>query len=425
MNNWLTRLRASAWGLMLFGLGIVEILVAAVIAIVACLSMTVVGALAIPPAIALVRGQANLSRRLAARWGAPIAVPYEPGGPGPTGPWRRIRELGSDRATWRDLLWLVTDPLVGACLAGVPGALILYGLFGVVVQPFVFQPIDRAGGSNWYTFIHVDSAASAAAAIPVGLVLIAAGLLMAPAVLRTHARWTRRLLAPSQAAQLRRRVGQLADSRAVATDSQAAELRRIERDLHDGAQARLVAMGMTLDDAEHLMGTDPQRARDLVVSAREASSTALAELRDLVRGIHPPVLADRGLTDAVRAVALDCPVAVAVTADLPGRPSPAIETAMYFAVTEAITNAVKHSRAKHIAVALSYNAGVLCASVRDDGRGGADPAAGTGLRGIQRRLSAFDGTMQVSSPAGGPTTIILEIRCALSSPRTSSSSETA
>jgi signal transduction histidine kinase len=220
-------------------------------------------------------------------------------------------------------------------------------------------------------------------------------------------------------------VRQLSESRTDATNAEAAELRRIERDLHDGAQARLVAVGMTLGAIERLLETDPAAARELLARTRETSRQALQELRDLVRGIHPPVLSERGLGDAVRALCLDIQLPVEVRVALPGRPDAPVESAAYFAVSEALTNAAKHSRASRATVDLAYRRGRLLVDVSDNGAGGADLDGGTGLRGIQRRLGTFDGTLAVTSPVGGPTTIAMEIPCVLSSPRTSTSSGTA
>jgi signal transduction histidine kinase len=233
------------------------------------------------------------------------------------------------------------------------------------------------------------------------------------------------LLRPTKAAVLAQRVERLTRTRADAIDAQAVEIRRIERDLHDGAQARLVAVGLTLGAIERLIETDPAAARQLVAQARDASATALAELRDLVRGILPPVLSERGLGDAVRALALDTGVPVRVHVDLPGRPPAPVESAVYFAVSELVANAVRHAGATAITVNLNHRDGILRATVHDDGHGGADPARGTGLRGVERRLGSFDGTLAVRSPRGGPTEVTLEVPCALSSPKTSTSSGTA
>ena len=173
---------------------------------------------------------------------------------------------------------------------------------------------------------------------------------------------------------------QLSRTRQETLESSAAELRRLERDLHDGTQGRLVAMGMTISTAQALMRTDPQAAEALLSEAKDASSKALGELRDLVRGIHPPVLADRGLADAVRALAADCVLPVRVSADIPARCDLAVESAAYFAVSELLTNVVKHAQASRIDVDMWATAGELRASVTDDGRGGADPGAGVRRR---------------------------------------------
>jgi signal transduction histidine kinase len=208
-------------------------------------------------------------------------------------------------------------------------------------------------------------------------------------------------------------------------DTQAAELRRIERDLHDGAQARLVALGMSLALAEERLSRDPDGARALLSEARTASSDALAELRDLVRGIHPPVLADRGLAGAVQALALAAPMPVTVLAEMEGRLPAPVESAAYFALAEALTNVVKHSAASHATVTVRRSGDLLELAVSDDGIGGADPSRGTGLHGIARRLSAFDGTLAVESPPGGPTELAMVLPCASFSPKTSPSSGTA
>jgi len=245
--------------------------------------------------------------------------------------------------------------------------------------------------------------------------MLALGLWLVPRTLIPHARV---LLRPEPDAALAGRVEQLTRARADAVDSAAAELRRVERDLHDGAQARLVALGMSLRAAEHLIPASPQAAVALVAEAREASSRALTELRNLVRGIYPPVLADRGLGEAVRALALDTPLRTETDIVLPGRLDAPVESACYFAVAEALTNAVKHSGARQAQVRIRHARGMLRVEVTDDGCGGADPARGGGLAGIERRLGSFDGILAVSSPPGGPTMIVMEVPCALSSPRT-------
>jgi signal transduction histidine kinase len=217
----------------------------------------------------------------------------------------------------------------------------------------------------------------------------------------------------------------LTETRAESLDHSAAELRRIERDLHDGAQARLASLGMTLGMAAELVERDPDEARRMLAEARQTSNAALGDLRDVVHGIHPPVLADRGLKAAIESLALDLAVPVEVTGDAPtGLPAP-VESAVYFTVAECLANVAKHAGASRAWVELGGGPRVLHVLVGDDGHGGAVPAAGTGMRGVARRLAAFDGTMTVSSPRGGPTLVTLEVPCGSSSPRTTPSSETA
>jgi signal transduction histidine kinase len=220
--------------------------------------------------------------------------------------------------------------------------------------------------------------------------------------------------------RLTNRVQRLSETRTDAVDTAAAELRRVERDLHDGAQARLVALGMSLRAAERMFETSPGAALALVGEAREMSSRALTELRDLVRGILPPVLADRGLGDAVRALALETPVATRLEIDLPGRLAPPVESAAYFAVTEVLANAAKHAQARVVEIHILHTGDILRIAVTDDGIGGADPAKGSGLRGVERRLGTFDGILAVNSPPGGPTIVVIEVPCALLSLKTSS-----
>jgi signal transduction histidine kinase len=210
---------------------------------------------------------------------------------------------------------------------------------------------------------------------------------------------------------LAERITELETTRAGAVDQQEAELRRIERDLHDGAQARLVALGMSLGMAEQkLAADDPQAAQALLADARQGARDALVELRDLARGIHPPVLADRGLEAAIAALADGTPLRVRVTASLPERPAAAVETAAYFVVAESLANAAKHADATAVDIAIGRVGATLIVEIRDDGVGGAD-ASGSGLTGLARRVQALDGTLDVSSPAGGPTRIRAVMPC--------------
>lgn len=241
------------------------------------------------------------------------------------------------------------------------------------------------------------------------------GSLLAIPLLRLHGLWSWLLLGPTKSALLGRRVDQLTETRMEARETLSSELRRIERDLHDGAQAQWVAMGMKLGAIEALIERDPAAAKTMVGTAREASAKALIELRHLIRGINPPVLAERGIADAIRGLALDSPLSVGLRIDLPGRPERPVESAAYFAVSELLTNVSKHAEAGRVHIDVRYTANQLRIALTDNGVGGADPAKGSGLRGVQRRLATFDGSLAVHSPLGGPTTVTLEIPCVLSS----------
>ena len=216
------------------------------------------------------------------------------------------------------------------------------------------------------------------------------------------------LMTPDRSA-MENRIEELTSTRAGAVDAQDAELRRIERDLHDGAQARLVALGMSLGMAEQRLDADPDAARQLLVEAKLGAREALEELRDLARGIHPPVLADRGLGAAVAALAARSPIEVSVSV-VGECPPAAVESAAYFVTAEALANATKHANAQHVEIRILRRTDRLSVEVRDDGPGGADPS-GAGLTGLRRRVEALDGRLIVNSPSGGPTVIRAELPC--------------
>ncbi|MFJ9538199.1 sensor histidine kinase [Streptomyces sp. NPDC101225] len=374
-----------------------------------------VGAYTTPWLLAGVRAFADRRRVLAAEWGG-VRIPsgYRPV-PGSANPWARTYAMLRDPAVWRDLRWLQVDMTAGFVTALLAAAVVLYPLEGLAVAAGLWRAFTASGG-YWYGFVHVTGQRSALLAGALAVVLLALSPL-APRLLAAHFRLTRSVLGASQG-ELAERVRVLTETRKDAVDTSAAELRRIERDLHDGAQARLVAMGMDLGTVEALMDKDPAKAKALLAQTRRSSVDALAELRDLVRGIHPPVLAERGLGDAVRALALRLPIATEVNAELGGRADAPVESAAYFAVSEVLTNAVKHSGADRIWIDLRHapegteGGGILRISVTDNGVGGAVIGAGTGLAGVERRLGTFDGVLAVSSPAGGPTMVTMEIPCA-------------
>jgi signal transduction histidine kinase len=245
-----------------------------------------------------------------------------------------------------------------------------------------------------------------------GAAVIVASLVTAPFAWRLLGPVASRFLGPGP--RPGQRIKDLESIRADLTQTQAAELERIERGLHDGAQARLVALGMSMGAVERLVDDDPAAAKAILAEARASSVAALAELRLLVRGINPPVLAERGLVDAVRALALDAPVQVTVRSAVPSRPERPVESAVYFAVAELLANVAKHAHATQATVDFGYGGRVLTATVTDDGTGGAVPSEDSGLRGIERRMAAFGGRMEIDSPAGGPTRVTVAVPCALS-----------
>jgi signal transduction histidine kinase len=395
------------------------LLVACVLSIV--LIPAGVGLAAAPAALLGLRRLAGRQRKWARDWsGVAIADPYRPR-PDPARFWltrslRRVRWLLTDPATWRDLLWLVLNMPAAFVLGLVPAILTVYGLGVVLIGPLV--RINVRDASLFWPF---SSGIPVPVGMAVGAVVAGLGLALARSLLRAHALFSQSLLAPTRLA-LSRRVSRLTETRSQVVDASAAELRRIERDLHDGPQARLAAVGLNIGLAQEMVRADPDRAIALLDEARQSSGEALSELRALVRGIHPPVLAERGLDGAVRALALTLPLPVDVRGSLGGRLDAPVEAAAYFAIAESLANVVKHAGASRAWVDLDYHQGALMMTVRDDGTGGATlgdagTGAGTardgGLPGIERRLAAFDGTLHVASPAGGPTVLTMELPCEL------------
>jgi signal transduction histidine kinase len=245
-----------------------------------------------------------------------------------------------------------------------------------------------------------------------GFVVILAAPRVGAAVTRLDTRAAQVLLGPSRVAALEHRVETLTESRAGVVDAADAERRRIERDLHDGAQQRLVSLAMNLGLARAELSDLPEGARQVIAEAHDEAKEALAELRHLVRGLHPVILEDRGLDAALSGLAARSPVPVRLRVDVAERVPPAVEAVAYFMVSEALANVAKHSGASHAEVDARRDGGVLQVSVTDDGTGGADPSRGTGLGGLAQRIRSVDGTLSISSPAGGPTVLTAELPCA-------------
>ncbi|MEV0750231.1 histidine kinase [Streptomyces sp. NPDC050273] len=298
---------------------------------------------------------------------------------------QKWRVRWKDPANWRDLRFTAIAPLTAGAVASLAPAGVALAILGLG-QP---EPAARVVGT-------------------LGLV---AAVASAPYAWRCVEPVAVRFLRPSPAMALADRVDELTAQRADATVAQAAEIRRIERDLHDGAQARLVGLGLSLATAEKLMETDPGQAKALMREARAGATASLTELRELVQGINPPVLNDRGLIDAVRALALDSPLEAAVSADLQLSLDPPIESALYFAIAELLTNAVKHAHANQARISITQDDTDIVIDVEDDGRGGAGLRADGGLAGLRRRLAVFDGALEITSPEGGPTRVRIMVPC--------------
>ncbi|WP_328470994.1 sensor domain-containing protein [Actinoplanes sp. NBC_00393] len=361
-------------------------------------------------AIWVTRRLAGIQRRRAATvLDVAVLTPYRSL---PSGLLARLRVILRDPATWSDLAWLICQFAVG------PACLVLSVALWLTALQCVTAPVLRAvlPESAGYDPVVLEltgrSPVLSWILVPVGIGLAVVAYRLPRHLVRGQARLAAALLGPSPTAVLAERVDRLTVARAATVDASAAELRRIERDLHDGAQARLVAMTMSLGVAEDVIDADPAVAKALVAEARIGAGTALTELRNLVRGIHPPVLADRGLGAAVEALVLDTAFPADLDLRLDRRLAAPVEAAGYFAVAEALANAGRHSGADRVHVTITDAGTALHITVRDDGRGGADPARGTGLLGIQRRLAAFDGELRVSSPVGGPTVLDMELPCA-------------
>jgi signal transduction histidine kinase len=352
-------------------------------------------------------------RRAALVLGRPIAdpVPRRPDRPGALA-W--LKALALDHQTWKDAAWMILLFVVG--LVGFVVAVVLWAVaLWAVTFPLYWWALPHdalpqiAGDGDEFV---LDTWPLALAVGVAGLAVLGVAPWVCAVLARGQGLLARALLGPSERAQLERRVGELARTRAAAVDAQTSELRRIERDLHDGAQARMVAVTMDLGRAREKLESDPGAARELVESAQTEARTAIADLRRLVGGIAPAVLTDRGLDAALSALVAACRVPVSLDVRLDGRVPTAVETAAYFVVSESLVNVQKHADATHASVHLRLQDARLIVEITDDGRGGAELGAGSGLAGLRDRVAALDGTLVVTSPEGGPTVVRAEIPCA-------------
>ena len=351
-----------------------------------------VGFLLVAPWFGMARVFTDAERAMAAWVGVDIeARPLRPGG----------------RLGWR----AVTDPerwrLVGYVALNVVLSPILFGL-GTLLFSFTFRAVFGTVVFGGLGFWPLEAVASVIA-IFVGLVALGAAPRVAVMVAALKANVTAWFLGPDRLAVAEERVTELSTQRRDILDAVATERRRIERNLHDGVQQQLVAIGLDLGMAEQQLDRDPVRARELIVNARHKVQGSIGELRQLGRGLHPAILEDRGIDAALSAIVSGAPVPVTVHVDDDLDLDTDVAETVYFIANEAIANVLKHSRARAASVHVARVAANVRVAVHDDGVGGADPARGTGLAGIRARVHAADGTLQVTSPPGGPTTIVAEL----------------
>ncbi len=345
-------------------------------------------------------------KRVGALLGRRIANPYRDLPEGPA--MERLRAHVRDPHVWLDLLYLfLLFPI------GIAEFVIAVTTVSVSIGALAMPAYYRIGsGPEIFNNYHVDTLPKALVVSLMGL----AFLLVTPYILvgigRGHAWLAQNLLGSNREAELEARVDHLTASRSRAMDAALVELQRIERDLHDGAQQRLVKLAMDLGMAKEKIKTDPAAAEVLITEAHDEAKRAMAEIRDLARGILPAVLTDRGLDPAISALAGRSPVPVTVDVCLADRLPVAVETTAYFTVAEALTNVARHSQATEAHVVIKQDVDRLHIDVVDNGVGGADESTGTGLSGLRDRLASVDGTLSVSSPAGGPTRLHAEIPCA-------------
>jgi signal transduction histidine kinase len=343
--------------------------------------------------------------RFALLLGAEIPGP----GPRPDQPtgWRRVNLVFLARSTWLPSVYaLVRLPL------SVIEAAMVSSVWGVGLALLTLPAYNGAlpGGRAHLGSFALNNAAWLALGVATGVALLLGAAPLTRVVAAGDAAVARWLLGPGRRARLTERIGELETSRAGVVDAAETERRRIERDLHDGAQQRLVSLAMELGRARAKFASDPQAAEAIVGQAHEQAKDALTELRNLVRGVHPPVLSDRGLDAALSGLAALSPVPVTVQIDLPGRPSASVEAIAYFVVAEALTNVAKHAKASRALVTVTRSGDLLKVAISDDGIGGAS-VTGQGLSGLAARVAGIDGRLLVTSPDGGPTVIEAVLPC--------------
>lgn len=384
------------------------------VTLIATGASTVVTLVGIPILIATVyiwQAGARAERwRVGALLGEAIEDPYRPT---PVGNWwDRFKSLSMDWAVWRDLLYLFLLFPIGV-IEFVLLTVVLSIPLTLLAMPIVWMTgnhadVDFGNIGGWRLDTFGETLLLGAAGLPL-LVLAALAIV---AMSRTHLAFAKAMLGPGERAQLEEKVTHLRESRTRVMDAEMNELRRIERDLHDGAQQLLVATAIDLAMAANKVESEPEVARELIDKAGTQTRHALTDIRNLVRGISPAILADRGLDPAISALAVRCPIPVHVDVDIEERLPEAVETTAYFIVAESLTNIAKHANATEARITARLFGDRLLLEIMDNGSGGADPKGGTGLAGLKNRASALDGELRIESPKGGPTRIRAELPCA-------------
>ena len=323
---------------------------------------------------------------------------------------RRLTERVRSRPRWREIGHHLLLLPVGV-FSFVTMSVAWCGSLAMATMPLYVRALPGDSAKFYFFEVHQGAQSAATAAVGLlGLVLVAPWATVAVGRMLLAMAFT--LLGPDRDAAMAAQVTRLESSRTAAVDSAETERRRIERDLHDGAQQRLVALAAGLGAAKEKLEVDPEAGRSMVAEAHEEAKAALKEIRDLVRGIHPVILEDRGLDAALSAVVARAPVPVQLDVRVHPRPPAAVESAAYFVVNEALTNVARHAQSTRAWVSIARAGDRLVLEIRDDGVGGADASHGTGLQGLRDRVAALGGTMHVISPPGGPTTISVELPCA-------------
>ena len=340
-----------------------------------------------------------------------IASPYRPLPEG--GWWVRLRARLADPATWKDLTFLFLQFPFGL-LSFIVATVVLGVAVGTLTLPFWYWAIPDGVEMG---IVHVDTLAEALAFVPLGALLVWVGIPALGWLGRFYGAYAELLLGSNEDPAVTAEMSDLRDARSRIIEAADAERRRIERDLHDGAQQRLVALSLNLRMAEKRAAEGDPAAAELVRSAGEEAGLALKELRDLARGIHPAILTNRGLAAALNDLATRAPVPVELVAVPPERLPDAVESTVYFLVSECLANVGKHAQATEATVSVAVVGDEVEVVVKDDGVGGADLAGGSGLQGLEDRVGALDGCVDIDSPAGGGTTVMATIPLNATAPR--------